>query len=84
VSGLLRRLSRLLGQSRIRLPRRPPERLGKEEPVRMPADGVAVDPSGPPESAAGPPGGNAPPTGGDTGPAGWNTAPRGGVPAPEG
>jgi hypothetical protein len=37
--GLLRRVSRLMGQSRIRLPRRPPERLAKGDGLQL---GAAV------------------------------------------
>jgi len=38
-TGLLRRVSRLLGQSRIRLPRRPPERLAQGDRLQL---GAAV------------------------------------------
>jgi hypothetical protein len=39
MTGLLRRVSRLMGQSRIRLPRRPPERLAKGDRLQL---GAAV------------------------------------------
>lgn len=38
-AGLMRRVSRLMGQSRIRLPRRPPERLAKGDRLQL---GAAV------------------------------------------
>ena len=38
-TGLLRRVSRLMAQSRIRLPRRPPERLAKGDRLQL---GAAV------------------------------------------
>ena len=38
-ASLLRRVSRLIGQSRIRLPRRPPERLAKGDRLQL---GAAV------------------------------------------